>query len=278
MPLDLQRWQPRINVAGRVRTQRGWRLSADWGPRFADFDIWFVWAGQGWLRTAGKTHTIRPGFCLWARGGTVYEAGHDDTQSLGVNYIHFDLYDQKRRWTDMQSPALPREVFEVQDVSYVDSVTRRIGRLHADEATRPLACTLMSGLLHDLVYMSAHDAASPRQAEGYNNPRLAAVLRLAARLKDDPGRAASVRQMAVECGCGADHFSKLFKQATGLSPQEYLIEARITKARELLTETSMKVRDIALSLGYCDEFFFARQFKQRTGQTAREARQTHTPR
>jgi AraC-like DNA-binding protein len=64
-----------------------------------------------------------------------------------------------------------------------------------------------------------------------------------------------------------DHFSRVFAKVTGRRPQEWIIEARLARARQLLAETGLTVSQIAEALGFRDVFFFSRQFTQRTGQT-----------
>lgn len=54
----------------------------------------------------------------------------------------------------------------------------------------------------------------------------------------------------------------LFKNAMGMSPQQFLTTFRITKAAELLQTTDLPVESIALSCGYLDPLVFTKSFKQ----------------
>ena len=54
----------------------------------------------------------------------------------------------------------------------------------------------------------------------------------------------------------------LFKSAMGMSPQQFLVTFRITKAAELLQTTELPVESIALSCGYGDPLVFTKSFKQ----------------
>ena len=56
-----------------------------------------------------------------------------------------------------------------------------------------------------------------------------------------------------------------FTAHAGLPPARYLIQARIDRAHELLTETDMAVGRVATVLGYADVGYFSRQYKQYTG-------------
>jgi AraC-like DNA-binding protein len=75
----------------------------------------------------------------------------------------------------------------------------------------------------------------------------------------------SREQLASIAGVSASHYSILFKQVTGFSPNEYLSRLRLHRAMELLIGGSGTLREIALKVGYKDEFYLSRRFKQQTG-------------
>lgn len=57
----------------------------------------------------------------------------------------------------------------------------------------------------------------------------------------------------------------LFRNGTGMSPQQFLTTFRITKATELLQLTEHPIESIALSCGYTDPLVFTKAFKQMKG-------------
>ena len=66
--------------------------------------------------------------------------------------------------------------------------------------------------------------------------------------------------------------SKLFKKETGQTYLDHLTEVRIERAKVLLRETSLKIYEIAESVGYHDLQHFGNLFKKRTGRTPKEYR------
>lgn len=58
------------------------------------------------------------------------------------------------------------------------------------------------------------------------------------------------------------YFTRAFKEETGLSPISYLLKIRIERARELLADTSLKISDIALSVGFSNQQRFNEMFKK----------------
>lgn len=69
---------------------------------------------------------------------------------------------------------------------------------------------------------------------------------------------------------------KIFKRITGQSFTEYVQNLRIKKSTELLTQTSLSIREIAEMVGYRDQKFFHELFRKKTGQTPLQYRsKTH---
>ncbi len=71
-----------------------------------------------------------------------------------------------------------------------------------------------------------------------------------------------------------DRLRKLFVRHTGQSMQDYRIARRIDLVKSLLLE-GLPLERIASQLGYCDQFFLARQFKRQTGTTPGAWRNLH---
>jgi two-component system response regulator YesN len=69
------------------------------------------------------------------------------------------------------------------------------------------------------------------------------------------------------------YFSKLFRDETGEDFADYLAAARMRKAKELLLEPSVPVKDIAAAVGYADPNQFSKAFKKAFGQTPTEFRE-----
>lgn len=63
------------------------------------------------------------------------------------------------------------------------------------------------------------------------------------------------------------HFSRLFKQSTGKSPHQYLIQQRIERAKQLLKQTDRRIIDIAFECGFNSHSHLSKQFRQMMGVT-----------
>lgn len=70
-----------------------------------------------------------------------------------------------------------------------------------------------------------------------------------------------------------DHFIRLFKKETGLTPQKYIIKKKLERAQLMLVTQETTTKNIALALGYEDLSYFCRLFKKETGTTPQDYRQ-----
>lgn len=73
-------------------------------------------------------------------------------------------------------------------------------------------------------------------------------------------------------GISPSTFYYLFKRATGYTPNDFFIRARMRRACELLCKTDLNVKEVASLLGYPDQFYFSRLFKAITGLAPRAYR------
>ncbi|PSN19658.1 AraC family transcriptional regulator [filamentous cyanobacterium CCP5] len=78
--------------------------------------------------------------------------------------------------------------------------------------------------------------------------------------------------LAELLGMSPFHFGRMFKQSTGISPHQYVIQQRIEQAKRLLKNSDQAIIDIALECGFNSHSHLSKQFRQVTGVTPREFR------
>ena len=71
------------------------------------------------------------------------------------------------------------------------------------------------------------------------------------------------------------HFARMFKQATGFAPHQFVVGRRIARAKELLTETKMPLVEICLEVGIQSQNHFTTLFRRHTGHTPKKFRDRH---
>lgn len=90
------------------------------------------------------------------------------------------------------------------------------------------------------------------------------------------GQRFSVNEIAEEIGVTRDRFTRLFREAAGLSPRDYYQRRRVRLAAGLLLTPHASATEVAYQLGFSDSAHFARMFRRIMGvsPTAYRERQT----
>jgi len=251
-----RRWPPTASLAFLPQERRKTRNV-----------LLYWWAGRGRRRLPSGEVAIHAGLCHWARPGWTYECTQSPQNPLGVTAIHFDLLDKRRQVVPPSKVGIPPEQLRVRRPRLVEEITCWIAERAMDaRAGIPVsvtdeqsACSLLRGLLMQLAQDTPTDIQAPSEAPAWQ--------RLTARIQEHLHDLADVSELAAEAGYTRSHFSRLFKTQTGLSPKQYIINARIALAKELLRGSTLTIEEVSERAGYSDVFRFFRQFRERTGTT-----------
>ncbi|MFD0681110.1 MULTISPECIES: response regulator transcription factor [unclassified Paenibacillus] len=92
-------------------------------------------------------------------------------------------------------------------------------------------------------------------------------------IKQNLGDSLSRDDIAKYVHVHPDYLSRLFKKETGIALIDYISEARIEIAKELLANTDLSVSGIAVSVGYSNFSYFAKMFKRATQLNPQEFRE-----
>jgi AraC family transcriptional regulator len=74
-----------------------------------------------------------------------------------------------------------------------------------------------------------------------------------------------LQAIARACGLSRSHFARAFAISAGQPPHRWLLEQRVSLARQLLGDCELSVGEIAMRCGFADQSHFTRVFSSRTG-------------
>jgi len=74
-----------------------------------------------------------------------------------------------------------------------------------------------------------------------------------------------IDMLAQQAELSPKYYSEMFKKQYGITISDYITRLRVNKAKQLLLMTKDSIRSIASSVGYADEFYISRKFKQAVG-------------
>lgn len=86
----------------------------------------------------------------------------------------------------------------------------------------------------------------------------------------------TVEDIASACSLNRSYFGKIFHDAVGKSPQQFLLNYRMIKAAELLKLSQLSIGEISNSVGYANQLHFSRAFKNIYGVSPSEWRKKCT--
>lgn len=138
------------------------------------------------------------------------------------------------------------------------------GRLYVDSLVNTLS-------LHLLHHYTVNTRQTPRFNGGLSGLRLRRTQEyIAAHLDED----LTLDELAQAAGLSPFHFARAFKRTTGQTPQQYLWQQRIERARCLLVESDLPIAEVSLQTGFKNQSHFTtlfRKFTQMTPKAWRDA-------
>jgi len=128
-----------------------------------------------------------------------------------------------------------------------------IGRLYADSLAKVLAMQLVRRYSYLKDLQTSRGGMAPRKlrkAIEFINDNL------------DQEQTVTLSAVAEVAQMSYFHFSRAFKQSMGISPNAYMTEQRIARAKKLLSDTDLPIADIALRAGFASQSHFTTTFRR----------------
>jgi len=131
-----------------------------------------------------------------------------------------------------------------------------------------------SGVLMRLLILLGREAAANAGTSAGALRARNAIAGSISYIHDNISSPLSVSELAKLEYLSPGRYRELFREATGSSPKDYIINLRINVASNLLTSTDMTVAQISAAAGIPDGRYFSRIFMRKTGKTPTEYRKS----
>ncbi|NGQ96716.1 AraC family transcriptional regulator [Brevibacillus sp. SYP-B805] len=219
-------------------------------------------AGKGYLHYKGKWYTLGANqvFFIDCMEYQFYKT--DEHELWEMVWVHFNGSGSRGYYEQFMKNGSPVVTFE-KGCDTVASIIRQLIDIHRqkDVRTEPLSSFLLVHLLTELLLA----ANAPSHSAGLFLPSyLEQILRdLDKRFHEK----ISLDQLAKRHAVSKFHLVREFKKYTGFTPNEYLINRRITYAKELLIYSDLTVSAIASRVGIDNVSHFINLFKDRVEMT-----------
>ncbi len=246
----------------------------DWrkGRVLQEYQVVYISAGQGLLEVGRRSWQITPGTVILLYPGVRHRYRPDPAIGWHEHWIGFDGA-TPRAWVKggFFSPLKPVLRARREEDLLLNAFNSLIAAIHANH---PALQQVMAGLT-TYVMSLLFSAQQPGQDTDQN---VAIAIREAMRLMNDPvsGDDLDLEKLADSLNVSYTWFRRMFTQHTGLSPHQYRLQLRIARARTLLADTQLSVKEVAFRCGFESEQYFSRLFKQKTTLTATQWRDRAT--
>ena len=236
--------------AGEHRTTASFR-----GRTLASFAMVHISQGRGWYAHRGAfggERAVRAPSLMWVVPGREHGYGPEAGgwmehwvlfAGVGVqSFVDLGVFD----------PAMPVVELDATPERFPDLFASLRTALGTVGFARSLEASVLT---QQLLLASSSSGHEPLPADA----------RLISRLRSSAKVPMSMADRARTLGVSLDTLRQVVKDSTGLTPVEFVLEARISRAQNLLAETSLDVREISGRVGYEDPAYFARVFASRVG-------------
>jgi AraC family L-rhamnose operon transcriptional activator RhaR len=238
------------------------------------FEICYAYAGRGTFQMLGKTYQVKAGDVFVAKPGEPHEIISDRRQPLGIYFWSYTLirgkladsspidalleaFGRSTRWISRDAPGMKRTL----ELLTEEAVKRSAGF--------PLVIDgLVAKLLLDTARAVVDEPMRSEQVEPPAATETEAAVRTACRyIRDNLARSIGVRDIAAQVHFSERHLGRLFHQARGMSIMDYVTNARMEAAGQLLLDQQSPVKKVAAAVGYPDVHYFTTLFRKRNGVT-----------
>lgn len=254
------------------------KCDANWvqKPRTIRYhSLWLIIKGKGTFIINGTHYPVEPGKLFCFVPGMNVQRKSDPEHPLEYYFLRFhytECYEEKEQWIyqSASESKFPMEgMYTLNNTpqfiylfEQLDLLWKRRGHL-----------TVMrrKALLLEIFILMIRDFRAQKKS-GDTTVAIELTQEYMAQHYQEQLTLDGLAQMA---GLSVSHYSRLFKKYIGYSPIDYLTHLRVDRAKELLVLSDYKLKSIALSVGYTDEFYFSRIFKKVTGVSPREYVKRH---
>lgn len=231
-----------------------------WGPGIRDhYLIHLVVSGKGIFEVGGRTWELVPGDLFFARPNQLIRYTADEQQPWEYRWVGFNGACAHKLTS--QLPFTDEEpVHHAQDP---ERMGQALNSIYQSRGMKPQDEASMVGYLYLFIaaLMKETSAAKPHSSSSSSQYVLNAIKYIQFNYSHD----ISIDDVAKSVGVSRSHLYRVFMLNVGKSPIDYLTEYRINEACKLLRSGNLSIAEVAISVGFFDQFYFSRVFKRAKG-------------
>lgn len=254
-----------INNCGELRVDSDSHIRRYAGRN--DYQLIYICEGHCVVTINGMVHIAYPGDCILYRPGETQDYLLSKKAQPRTYWIHFsgDICQKMIETLSLQNICLVKTAQNREIEHLVSSVCKHYN------LNTPNCEWICSGLMQSVLALLSNETQENHHTGGGKGRDK--ISELISRVKMVPNLNITVSECAAFCNMSKPHFTRVFKQVTGMPPVQFMLRIRIDRAKELLDFTDKAIAEIAEASGFSDQNYFARTFKNLTGMSPTKYRQ-----
>lgn len=240
-----------------------------------DHEFVLILRGEGELIIGHERYELRPHRLFFLRPFVPHEFRSVRT-ALGEHLaVHFDLAPRFPPFAQNVGRRRPYEVRLSHGLSLPTCTDLAAGHaveqslielVHARNTGGPAAPLEASTLLLRAIVLLLK-SKRPRTDASHDERNRARMDRVIAHIREHFSRDMPVSQLSEIAGLSPAHLARMFAQWTGTTPADYVRMVKIERARELLGQVDLSIKEVARATGFKNQYHFSRVFRQIDGLT-----------
>lgn len=269
-PRDID-WGIFINVAGYSKVNpdtfyppdghpNGYNFIWEKGRILNEYQIIYITDGYGTFETREKQYAISPGTIINLCPNIWHRYSPDPKTGWTEHYIGFQGNLAKNFIMDEYSNYANKPVVYIgfQD-KVLDPINKIIEEVKEEKLSYQQVC---SGLL---IYMIGNIISIIRNKE-YEGALIEQKIRKAKLyIRHNIHENIDMSKLASDLNLSYSYFRTMFKKHTGISPNQYHLNLKLIKAREMIISSNMSIKEISYELNFHSIYHFSQIFKQKMG-------------
>lgn len=247
-----------VNSAGHYQliSQSRFETTRPFGR--VDFQLLYIAKGSAHFQFGGRVHQVDEGHVVLYCPGDSQCYWYELADQPDVYWVHFTGHQAEAALSQMGFPQSglyytgPQSDFVLLIQKIIQELQIKKSRYHI------LSNLYMKELIELLARYSAWDERAKWEGSGF-------VEKAIVDFHQSYQLPIQINAYAQKLSISTCWFIRCFKRYTGKTPQQYITEIRMGKAKELLYFSSFSCNEIAQSIGYSDPLYFGRVFKQAVG-------------
>lgn len=258
-----------------VNTQSGWQLMR-WRQFVGRYNLAPLPEAMVVAHIGGKQHVRMREGQHWS----VSCSKPSDITNMPANFESDWLVDGELDVVTLTLPKLTENTGLITDVQFAYSDTLSIALIRQmlvniydppsherDQYIDLLMTTLVAHLNRSDTQMTD---SIPRT--GVSAHRLHHILNM---IREHPEQEFSLDLLAGEIGLSPTHFCRMFREAIGITPHQFILKCRLKRAEHLLQNSDLSISSIAEASGFNSQSHFTRLFMKKMGKNPSAHRYSH---